>query len=134
MSYRLLRFLAGSLNFIGWALVICCTGLGFLPWTLSTIESMPVAPRWQFLVIYGSPVAGFLVGFFAALGFFVLAQLIRVFLDQRDLLEQIVDTNERLLAFAQRPVAAPVPASVPVTTRSGPAAHLEPNGTEEKTL
>ncbi len=126
MSYRLLRFFAVFFNVIGWACVICFTGLGFLPWLLSTIDAVPVPPRWQFLAVYGSPVAGLLIGFLAGLGFFFLAQLIRVFLDQRDLLEQILDTLERLLATqAPADISPTAPAAV---TR------LETHASDEKTL
>ncbi len=128
MPFRLLRFYAGFLNFVGWVFVIGCTGIGFLPWILSTIEPMPVAPRWQLVVTYGSPVAGFLVGLLGALWLFVVAQLIRLLVNARDLLEQILDTDERLLGIAQSPAVGRTTAPPP------PVAHIEPSPTDEKTL
>jgi hypothetical protein len=127
MSYRLLRFFAGFLNVVGWLNVICFTCLGFLPWMLSTIEPMPVASRWQGLILYGAPVAGCLFGFLAGLGFFILPQIIRVFLDQRDFLERILLTNERLLEIVQSRPPGP-------SSSAAGLAHLEASGTEEKTL
>ncbi len=108
--------------------MIGCTGVGFLPWILSTIEPMPIAPRWQLVVTYGSPVAGFLVGLFGALWFFVAAQLIRVLVNARDLLEGILDTNERLLGIEQSPAAGHTASAMP------PVARIEPGPTDDKTL
>jgi hypothetical protein len=47
--------------------------------------------------MYAGPAIGLLVGGLSGLGYFVLSGVIRVFLDQRDLLQDLVQTQHRLL-------------------------------------
>ncbi len=125
MSYRLLRFFAGLLNVMGWLFVIGFTGVGFLPWMLSTIEPIPVEARWQSAVIYGAPVVGCLIGALGGLGFFILAQIIRALLVQLDLQDEILQAIERRFENIESP---------PKRSSPGPATRLEPVGLDDKTL
>ena len=125
MSYRLLRFFAGLLNVIGWLFVIGFTGVGFLPWMLSTIEPIPVEARWQSVVIYGAPVVGCLIGALGGLGFFILAQIIRALLAQLSLQEEILQSIERRFDNTESP---------PERGSPGPATRPEPIGLDDKTL
>ena len=52
-------------------------------------------------VIYLAPFFGFVFGGFTALGYFIGSQLIRVFLDQRDSLGELLVINRRLLKIIE---------------------------------
>ena len=101
MSYQLLRTYAVILVVIGWMHLILFLALGFLPWYVFAGHAIPVSSAWEKWAIYLSPVAGLILGGFAALGYFVSSQLIRVFLDQRDFLEELVAVNRRLLRIVE---------------------------------
>ena len=101
MSYQLLRTYAVILVVIGWMHLILFLALGFLPWYVFAGHAIPVSSAWEKWAIYLSPVAGLILGGFAALGYFVSSQLIRVFLDQRDFLEELLAVNRRLLRIME---------------------------------
>ncbi len=124
-SFRLLRFFAGLLNVLGWLWVIGLTGIGFVPWALSFIEPIPLAPRWQNLIVYGAPVAGLAIGLIIGLGFFVLAQIIHVLLEQVDLLEALNDPRSFL---------SDAPESPPTKSQAREADRIDPITSDEKTL
>ncbi len=101
MSYRLLRTYAVVLAVLGWVYLILFLILGFVPWFWAARQALPVSSSWEMWVIYLSPVGGLILGGLMALGYFVGSQLIRVFLDQRDLLEELLAVNRRLLRILE---------------------------------
>jgi hypothetical protein len=52
-------------------------------------------------LLYAAPPLGLLVGALSGLGYFILSGVLRVLLDQRDLLEDLVQTQRRLLQVAE---------------------------------
>lgn len=101
MSYQLLRTYAVILIVLGWMHLILFLALGFLPWYVFAGQAIPVSSPWEMWAIYLAPVGGLIFGGFAALGYFVSSQLIRVFLDQRDFLEELLGVNRRLLRIVE---------------------------------
>jgi hypothetical protein len=101
MPYHLLRTYAVILTVLGWMHLIFFLALGFLPWYAFAGQAIPVGSPWEKWAIYLSPVGGLILGGFAALGYFVTSQLIRVFLDQRDFLEELLGVNRRLLRIVE---------------------------------
>lgn len=101
MSHRALRSYATFLIVLGWLHVVVFALLGFAPWLI--LAGRPIAPetQWEQWLIYAGPAIGLLVGGLLGLGYFVLSGVIRVFLDQRDLLEDLVQTQHRLLPFVE---------------------------------
>jgi len=97
MSHRPLRSYANFLVVLGWLHVILFALAGFAPWFIFAGRPIPVEAPWDAWAMYAAPAVGLLVGALAGLGYFVLSGLIRVFLDQRDLLEELLQTNRRLL-------------------------------------
>ena len=101
MSYRLLRTCAVILTVLGWMHLIFFLILGFLPWFGFVGQVIPVGSPWEQWAVYLAPVGGLILGGFAALGYFVTSQLIRVFLDQRESLEELLTVNRRLLRIVE---------------------------------
>ncbi len=101
MSYRLLRTYAAALAVLGWVYLILFLFLGFVPWFWAAGQAIPASASWEMWVIYLSPIGGLILGGLMALGYFVGSQLIRVFLDQRDLLEELLAVNRRLLRILE---------------------------------
>lgn len=101
MSYQLLRTYAVILVVLGWMHLILFLALGFFPWYIFAGQTIPVSSPWEKWAIYLSPVGGLILGGLAALGYFVSSQLIRVFLDQRDFLEELLAVNRRLLRIVE---------------------------------
>ncbi len=101
MSYRLLRTYAVILAVLGWVHLIFFLVLGFVPWFVSAGQIIPVSSPWQMWAIYLFPVGGFILGGLTALGYFIGSQLIQVFLDQRDFLEELLGVNRRLLRIIE---------------------------------
>jgi len=101
MSHRSLRSYTTFLILLGWLHVVVFALLGLAPWLILT--GRPVAPetQWEQWLIYAGPAIGLLVGGLAGLGYFVLSGVIRVFLDQRDLLEDLAQTQHRLLQLVE---------------------------------
>ena len=101
MSYQLLRTCAVILTVLGWLHLIFFLTLGFLPWLPVAGQIIPVGSPWEMWAVYFAPVAGLILGGLSALGYFVTSQLIRVFLDQRESLEELLTVNRRLLRIAE---------------------------------
>jgi hypothetical protein len=101
MSHRSLRSYSTFLILLGWLHVVVFVLLGFAPWFV--LAGRPTAPetQWEQWLIYAGPAIGLLVGGLSGLGYFVLSGVIRVFLDQRDLLEDLVQTQHRLLQLGE---------------------------------
>jgi hypothetical protein len=81
--------------------VVLFTLLGFVPWFISVGHPVLSEAQWQQWAIYASPAAGLLVGALLGLGYFVLSGVIQVFLDQRDLLEELLQTHRHVLQLLQ---------------------------------
>lgn len=109
MSHRLLRSYATFLVVLGWLHVVVFTLLGFVPWLTFVGQLVPTVSAWKPWALYASPVVGLLVGALCGLGYFVLSGIIQVFLDQRDLLEEILQAQRRLLGLVEprRPSGGP---------------------------
>jgi hypothetical protein len=101
MSYRLLRACAVILAVLGWVHLIFFLALGFVPWFVSVDQVFPVSSPWEQWVIYLFPMGGLILGGLTALGYFIGSQMIRVVLDQRDLLEELLGVNRRLLRIIE---------------------------------
>ena len=119
MSHRLLRSYATFLVVLGWLHVIVFTLLGFVPWLTFVGQLVPTVSAWEPWALYASPVVGLLVGALCGLGYFVLSGVIQVFLDQRDLLEEILQAHRRLLGLVEsrRPSGGPSVSGRPVPRR-----------------
>jgi len=102
MPYRLLRTCAVILTVLGWMHLIFFLVLGFLPWFGFAGQIIPVGSPWEMWAVYLTPVGGLILGGLFALGYFVTSQLIRVFLDQRESLEELLAVNRRLLKIVER--------------------------------
>ncbi len=85
---------------LGWLHVVLFTLAGFAPWLVSGQSTPPESP-WVAWAVYAGPAVGLLVGALSGLGYFVVSGVIRVFLDQRDLLEEILQTHRRLLEIVE---------------------------------
>ena len=101
MSHRLLRSHATLLVVLGWLHVVVCTVLGFAPWFGPAAPFVPGVSQWGPWAFYASPALGLLVGALGGLAFFVASGVIRVLLDQRDLLEELVEAQQRLVRPAE---------------------------------
>jgi hypothetical protein len=111
VSHRHLRSYATFLVVLGWVLVLLCTLIGFAPWLAFGGFPVPTVPSWERWILSAAPALGLLAGALGGLGCFVLSGVIRVLLDQRDLLEDILRTQRRSLRAAEspQPSAPPVP-------------------------
>jgi len=109
MRYQLLRTYAVALVVVGWVDLGLFLILGFVPWFMFAGQAIPVTSPWEMWAIYLAPVGGLIVGGLSALGYFIASQLIRVFLDQRDLLEELLGVNRRLLRIIEgkKPAGGP---------------------------
>lgn len=96
MSHRLLRSHATLLAVLGWLHVVVCTLLGFAAWFGPAAQFIPGLSQWGPWAYYASPAVGLLVGALGGVAFFVASGVIRVLLDQRDLLEELVEAQQRL--------------------------------------
>jgi hypothetical protein len=101
MSHSLLRSYATLLVVLGWLHVVLFTMLGFAPWLGLVGQLVPAVSQWESWVLYASPAVGLLVGMFCGLAFFAVSGVIRVLLDQRDCLEEILQAQHRLLRLAE---------------------------------
>ena len=101
MSYPVLRFCASLLIVLGWLSIVVLTLGGFLPWLLIAARLLEVASKWEALLLYGAPVAGFVAGMIIGLGYLAAGYLLRIFLEQRDLLVELVEANRRLLRLVE---------------------------------
>ena len=111
MSHRPLRSYAKFLLVLGWVHVVLFALAGFAPWFIFAGRPIPVEAPWDAWAMYAAPAIGLLVGALAGLGYFVLSGLIRVFLDQRDLLDALLQTNRRLLQIMETRQAQDHPAT-----------------------
>ncbi len=57
--------------------------------------------QWEPWVLYGTPALGLLVGALLSLGYFSASGVIQVLLDQRDILEEILQAHHHLLRPAE---------------------------------
>ncbi len=101
MRFQLLRTYAVALVVVGWVDLVFFLILGFVPWFAFAGQAIPVSSPWEMWAIYLSPVGGLILGGLTALGYFIASQLIQVFLDQRDLLEELLGVNRRLLRIIE---------------------------------
>jgi len=85
----------------GWLHVVLFTLLGFAPWLGFVGQLVPAVSQWESLALYASPAVGLLVGTLCGLAYFAVSGVIRVLLDQRDLLEEILQAHHRLLRLAE---------------------------------
>jgi len=114
VSHRKLRSYTTFLVVLGWVHVGAGTLAGFAPWVLAAGQAIPVDAAWGPWLLYAAPPLGLLVGALSGLGYFILSGVLRVLLDQRDLLADLVQTQRRLLQGAATrqagtPLAAPDP-------------------------
>ena len=96
-----LRSYTTFLVVLGWMHVILFTVLGFVPWLIFGGQPILMESWWRQGALYASPAVGLLVGALSGLGLFILSGVIRVLMDQRDLLEEILLTNRRLLQITE---------------------------------
>jgi len=101
MSHRLLRSYATLLVVLGWLHVVLFTLLGFAPWLGLVGQLVPTVSQWEPWVLYAFPAVGLLVGTLCGLAYFAVSGVIRVLLDQRDFLEEILQAHHRLLRLAE---------------------------------
>jgi len=101
MSQSPLRSYTTFLVFLGWLHVVLFTLLGFAPWLIFPGQPILGDSWWGQWALYASPAVGLLVGAVTGLGYFILSGVIRVFIDQRDLLEDLLLTNRRLLQIVE---------------------------------
>lgn len=101
MSHQSLRTCAAALTVLGWVHWVFFLTLGFVPWFMSARQMITVSAPWEIWAVYLSPVGGFILGGLTALGYFIGSQLIQVFLDQRDFLEELLMGNRRLLRIIE---------------------------------
>ena len=108
MSHRPLRSTATLLTVLGWLHVVVCTLLGFAPWFGPVAQRVPAVFLWEPWALYASPAVGLLVGTLCGLAFFVASGVIRVLLEQRDLLEEILEAQQRLVrpTESRQPIGA----------------------------
>ena len=114
VSHRGLRSHTTFLLVLGWVHVGAGTLVGVTPWVLAAGPAIPADAAWAPWLLYAAPPLGLLVGALSGLGYFILSGVLRVLLDQRDLLEDLVQTQRRLLQVAAArqagiPLAAPDP-------------------------
>ena len=109
-SHRKLRSYTTFLVVLGWLHVGAGTLAGVAPWVLAAGQAIPADAAWAPWLFYAAPPLGLLVGALSGLGYFILSGVLRVLLDQRDLLEDLVQTQRRLLqaAAAQRAGTPPL--------------------------
>jgi len=101
MSHHLLRSYATLLVAVGWLHVVVFTLLGFAPWLGVVGPLVPAVSHWAPWALYASPAVGLLVGALCGLAFFAVSGVIRVLLDQRDFLEEILQAHRHLLRHAE---------------------------------
>ncbi|MBP1777154.1 MAG: hypothetical protein H6Q86_3164 [candidate division NC10 bacterium] len=101
MSHRLLRSYANLLVVLGWLHVVLFTLLGFAPWLGFVGQLVPAVSQWESWALYASPAVGLLIGTLCGLAYFVVSGVIRVLLDQRDFLEEILQAHRHLLRHAE---------------------------------
>jgi len=102
-SHSKLRSYTTFLVVLGWVHVGAGTLAGFVPWVLAAGKAIPADASWASWILYAGPPFGLLVGALSGLGYFILSGVLRVLLDQRDLLEDLVQTQQRLLQVAAAP-------------------------------
>jgi hypothetical protein len=101
MSHRLLRSYANLLVAVGWLHVVFFTLLGFAPWLGFAGHFVPAVSQWEPWALYASPAVGLLVGTLCGLAYFAVSGVIRVLLDQRDFLEEILQAHHRILRLVE---------------------------------
>ena len=112
VTHRGLRSYTTFLVVLGWVHVGAGTLAGFAPWVFAAGQGISADTAWAPWLLYAAPPLGLLVGALSGLGYFILSGVLRVLLDQRDLLEDLVQTQRRLLQVA---AARQVGTHLPVT-------------------
>lgn len=107
LPHRPLRSYAAFLVGLGWSCVVVCTLAGFVPWFVVGSPAVPVEPTWLAWLVYAAPALGLLVGALVGLGCFVASGVIRVLLDQRDLLDELLMQHRSGRAGAAAQPGAP---------------------------
>ena len=107
LSHRRLRSYTAFLVVLGWVHVGAGLLAGCVPWVLAAGQAIPADAAWAPWILYAAPPLGLLVGALSGLGYFILSGALRVLLDQRDLLEDLVQTQRRLLRVADARQAGP---------------------------
>lgn len=100
VTHRGLRSHATLLVVLGWIHIGAGALAGFSPWVLAAGQGISATAAWEPWLLYAAPPFGLLVGALSGLGYFILSGVLRVLLDQRDLLEDLVQTQRRLLQVA----------------------------------
>jgi hypothetical protein len=114
VSHRKLRSYTTFLVVLGWVHVGAGALAGLAPWVLAAGQAIPADAAWEPWLLYAAPPLGLLVGALSGLGYFILSGVLRVLLDQRDLLEDLVQTQRRLLQVAEaRQAGSPLAATDP---------------------
>ncbi len=111
LSHRGLRSYATFLVALGWVHVGAGLLAGCVPWVVAAGQAIPGGAAWAPWLLYAAPPLGLLVGALFGLGYFILSGVLRVLLDQRDLLEDLVQTQRRLLQAAAAQRAGTPPAA-----------------------
>lgn len=108
--HRQLRSYAAFLVALGWMCVALGTLAGFVPWLVIGTPPVPMEDAWARRLLYAAPALGLLIGALGGLGCFVLSGVLRVLLDQRDLLE---DLSRQRRAFRAEDTPPPGSPSAP---------------------
>ena len=103
LPHRDLRSYATFLVGLGWTCVLLCTLIGFAPWFVFGIPSVSTESAWAAWLLYTAPALGLLVGALGGLACFMLSGVIRVLLDQRDLLEDLLQVQRRPVRVGESP-------------------------------
>jgi hypothetical protein len=90
MPHRQLRSYAAFLVGLGWTCVGLGALVGFLPWFVFGRPPVPMESTWAPWLLYAAPALGVLAGGLGGLGCFIVSGVVRVLLDQRDLLEDLL--------------------------------------------
>jgi hypothetical protein len=101
LAHRGLRSYTTFLVVLGWMHVVLFTLAGFVPWYIFAGQPIQAGSAWEQWAIYAAPAVGLLGGALFGLGYFVISGVIRVMLDQRDLLEELLQTHRHFLRIAE---------------------------------
>jgi hypothetical protein len=103
VSHRQLRSYAAFLVGLGWTCVVLGALVGLLPWFVLGWPPVPVEFTWAPWLLYAVPALGLLAGALGGLGCFIVSGVVRVLLDQRDLLEDLLERQPRPVRVGASP-------------------------------
>lgn len=89
-----LRSYAAFLVVLGWMHVAAFVLAGFLPWLTMAETAVSALPPWEQWLVYAAPAGGLLIGAMTGLAYFIVSGVLRVLLDQRDLLEELLRAQQ----------------------------------------